>query len=163
MNRATGGEMTAKEYLSQAYRIDQRINAKLEQVMALRELATKATVTLSDMPRSDSPNVCRMEDIILKIVDSENEINAEIDRLVDLKREMRAVIGAVEQSEHQTSSAGMRSRFSSWEQIAVMMAYSIQHTYRMHDQALRAVAVPPHERKCDCMRASNVLPYMVED
>ena len=51
------GEMTAKEYLSQAYRIDQRINAKLEQVMALRALATKATGTLSDMPRSDSSNV----------------------------------------------------------------------------------------------------------
>ena len=28
--------MTAKEYLSQAYMIDQRINAKLEQVMSLQ-------------------------------------------------------------------------------------------------------------------------------
>ena len=163
MNRATGGEMTAKDYLAQAYRIDQRINAKLEQVMALRELATKATGTLSDMPRADSPNVCRMEDIILKIVDSENEINAEIDRLVDLKREMRVVIGAVEQSEHQTLLELRYLCFKTWEQIAVAMAYSIQHTYRMRDQALRAVVVPPHERKCDCMRAANALSYMVED
>ena len=163
MNSVAGGEMTAKEYLSQAYRIDQRINAKLEQVMALRELATKATSTLSDMPRSDSPNVCRMEDIILKIVDSENEINAEINRLIDLKREMRVVIGAVDQPEHQTLLELRYLCFKTWEQIAVIMAYSIQHTYRMHDQALRAVAVPPHERKCDCMRAANVLSYMVED
>lgn len=155
--------LTAKEYLSQAYHLDQRINAKLEQVMALRELATKANSTLSDMPRADSPNVCRMEDIILKIVDSENEINAEIDKLVDLKRELRAVIGAVEQPEYQTLLELRYLCFKTWEQIAVAMVYSIQHTYRMHDQALRAVAVPPHERKCDCMRASKVLSYMVED
>ena len=46
--------MTVKEYLSQAYRIDQRINSKLEQVASLRALATKATSTLSDTPPSGS-------------------------------------------------------------------------------------------------------------
>lgn len=119
------GEMSAKEYLSQAHRIDQRIDAKLEQVSALRALATKASCTLSDMPRSDSPNVCRMEDIIIKIVDSENEINAEIDRLVDLKREMRVVIGAVSQPDYQTLLELRYLCFKTWEQIAVSMGYSI--------------------------------------
>ena len=36
--------MTSKEYLSQAYRIDQRINSKIEQVSSLHDLATKATI-----------------------------------------------------------------------------------------------------------------------
>lgn len=53
--------MTAKEYLGQAYRLDQRIDAKLEQVSNLRALATKATATISDMPRSSSPNLQHME------------------------------------------------------------------------------------------------------
>ena len=44
--------MNAKEYLSQAFKIDNDINSKLEQVAALRELATKATSTISDMPAS---------------------------------------------------------------------------------------------------------------
>ena len=35
--------MTVKEYLSQAFSLDQRINCKLEQVARLRELAEKAT------------------------------------------------------------------------------------------------------------------------
>ena len=35
--------MNAKEYLSQVMHIDQRINSKLEQVVKLRESATKAT------------------------------------------------------------------------------------------------------------------------
>ena len=67
--------MTVKEYLSQAYRIDQRINSKLEQVASLRALATKATSTLSDTPPSGSRNVQSMENVIVKIIDLENEIN----------------------------------------------------------------------------------------
>ena len=42
--------MTAREYLSQAYHIDQRINSKIEQVASLRDLSFKATATLTDMP-----------------------------------------------------------------------------------------------------------------
>ena len=96
--------MTAKEYLGQAYRLDQRINSKLEQVMSLRDLATKATSTLSDVAPSGTRNVHRMEDIIVKIVDLENEINRDIDNLVDLKREMVSVIKAVADPEQQPSS-----------------------------------------------------------
>ena len=92
--------MTAKEYLSQAYRIDQRINSKLEQVSSLRELSTKATATFSDVPPSGTRNVHRLEDVILKIVSLEEEINHEIDRLVDLKREIHTVIGEVRNPEY---------------------------------------------------------------
>ena len=42
----------AKEYLKQAFYLDKRINSKLEQVESLNALATKATSTLSDMPKS---------------------------------------------------------------------------------------------------------------
>ena len=35
--------MTAKEYLEQAYWLDQQISSKLEQVEALRAMATKTT------------------------------------------------------------------------------------------------------------------------
>lgn len=73
--------MTVKEYLGQAYRIDQRINSKLEQVGSLRALATKATSTMSDTPPSGSRNVQSMESIIVKIIDLENEINEDIDML----------------------------------------------------------------------------------
>ena len=44
--------MNAKEYLKQAFYLDKRINSKLEQVESLNALATKATSTLSDMPKS---------------------------------------------------------------------------------------------------------------
>ena len=54
-----------KEYLSQAFRIDQRIQSKMEQVASLNDLATRATATYSDMPGSETRNLHRMEDAIL--------------------------------------------------------------------------------------------------
>lgn len=84
--------MTAKEYLGQAYRIDQRINSKMEQIASLNLLARKATTVFSDMPGNSTRNIHRMEDVIIKIVDMESEINADIDRLVDLKKEISKTV-----------------------------------------------------------------------
>ena len=134
--------MTAKEYLGQAYRLDQCINSKLEQVMSLRDLATKATSTLSDVAPSGTRNVHRMEDIIVKIVDLENEINRDIDNLVDLKRDMVSVIKAVTDPEYQTLLELRFLCFRTWEQIAVDMNYSIQHIYRLYDKALKEITPP---------------------
>ena len=134
--------MTAKEYLGQAYRLDQRINSKLEQILSLRELTTKATATMSDMPGGGSRNVYKMQDIIGKIVDLENEINADIDKLVDLKREMVAVIKAVTDPELQTLLELRYLCFKTWEQIAVDMQYSTRNIYKLHDTAIGAIKVP---------------------
>ena len=60
-----------KDYLSQAFRIDQRIQSKMEQVASLNDLATRATVTYSDMPGSGTRNIHRMEDAILSIIELE--------------------------------------------------------------------------------------------
>lgn len=134
--------MTAKEYLGQAYRLDQRINSKLEQVLSLRDLTTKATATMSDMPGGGSRNVYKMQDIIGKIVDLENEINADIDQLVELKREMVSVIKAVSDPECQTLLELRFLCFKTWEQIAVEMNYSIQHIYRLRDKSLKMISPP---------------------
>ena len=131
--------MKAKEYLSQAYRLDQRIDAKIEQVMSLRNLASKATSTLSDVAPSGTRNVHRMEDIVIKIIDFENEINADIDRLVDLKREIMRVIKALPNPEYQTLLELRYLCFKPWEQIAVEMGYSIDNVYKLHRMALKTL------------------------
>ena len=132
----------ARFYLEQAYRIDQRINCKIEQVSSLHNLATKANSTLTDMPGSPNRNIHRMEDIIVKIVDLENEINQDIDMLVDLKSEIMQVIKKVDDLELQTLLEQRYLNFRTWEQIAVDMGYNVRHLYRMHDKALKAVIVP---------------------
>lgn len=134
--------MIAKDYLAQTYRIDQRINSKLEQITSLRELATKATSTISDMPHNPSKNIHSMESIIVKMVDLENEINADIDKLVDLKWHIVSIIKSVRNPEQQTLLELRYLCFHTWEQIAVDMDYSVQHIYRLHDSALKNVILP---------------------
>lgn len=133
--------MTTKEYLAQTYRIDQRINSKLEQIVSLRELATKATSTLSDTPPSGSRNVHSMEGIIVKMMELENEINADIDVLVDLKKEIMSIIKKINNPEQQTLLELRYLCFKTWEQIAVDMGYSIQNAYKVHDRALENIIV----------------------
>ena len=128
--------MKAKEYLSQAYRLDQRIDAKIEQVMSLRNLATKATSTLSDAMPSGTRNIHRMEDIIMRIIDLEDEINADIDHLVALKHEIVKVIKAVPNLEYQTLLELRYLCFKSWEQIAVTLGYDLRYTHKLHNRAL---------------------------
>lgn len=128
--------MKIKEYLRQAYRIDQRINSKLEQIAALHDLATKATVTYSDMPKSPNRSGAKIEDAITKIMDLEDEINRDIDKLVDLKTDITHLIKNLDSHEHQIILEQRYLCFKSWEQIAVDMGYSIQHTFRLHDAAL---------------------------
>ena len=131
--------MNAKEYLTQAYRIDRRINSKLEQVASLRELAVKATSTLSDMPHNLTWNARSMENIICKMVDLENEINTDIDNLVDLKGEIVSLIKRMQNPEYQTLLELRYLCLNSWEQVAVDMGYSLQHIYRIHDKALKSI------------------------
>lgn len=128
--------MDVKAYLSQAYRIDQRINSKLEQIVSLRELATKATSTLSDMPSSGTRNIHSMEGIITKMVDLEEEINIDIDTLVDLKREFVSNIKKINNPEHQTLLELRYLCFKTWEQIAVGMGYDLRYLHKLHGRAL---------------------------
>ena len=134
--------MNAKEYLSQVMHIDQRINSKLEQVTRLRENATNCTAALSDMPRPDSPNIQRMEETICKIVDLEREINADIDRLVDLKAEARKAINAVSDPVQQLILELRYLCYKPWLEIMEELGLNETSIYRIHGEALKNFMVP---------------------
>ena len=131
--------MTAKEFLNQAYLLDQRIKSKSEQIQSLNELATSCTATMTGMPHNPNRSTSHMADAVCKIIDLQNEINRDIDRLVDLKREIVAVIKAVEDTEYQTLLEKRYLCFQTWEQIAVDMHYSGKWILKMHDRALDVV------------------------
>jgi DNA-directed RNA polymerase specialized sigma subunit len=81
-------------------------------------------------------------DAVAKIVDLQDEINYDIDRLVDLKRDMVRTIKKVDNAEYQTLLELRYLCFKTWEQIAVDMNYTIDNVYRIHRKALCAVRIP---------------------
>lgn len=134
--------MTAKDYLLQARFLDDRINSKTQQIASLNELAAKCTTTFSDMPRNPNRGHSRVEDCVIKIIDLEDSIKKDIEKLVDLKKEIMGVIKAVPNVEYQTLLEKRYLCFTTWEQIAVDMNYSMQHIHRMHSAALKEIVVP---------------------
>ena len=128
--------MTAKEYLSQAWNIDRRINDKVAHVSQLRDMAMNVSAVISDMPRSPSPNNQRMENIIARLTDTEEEINADIDRLVSLKLEIMNTIWQVTDENAQMVLERRYHRFKSWEDISADMSVSIRWVHKIHAKAL---------------------------
>ncbi len=129
-------KQNAREYFSKAYRIDHRIRSKFEQLESLNALATRATTTLSAMPRNPNRSTSTMADVIARIIDLQEEINQDIISLVDSKREIMTIIKSIENSEYQTLLEKRYLCFLTWEKIAVDMSYTIHHLYKMHNAAL---------------------------
>ena len=132
--------MTVQEYFNQAYRLDQRINSKIEQVSALNDLAHKATATYTGMPHGPNKGSQTMANTIDRIIDLEDEINHDIDMLVDLKRDIVKVIKSVDSNEYQVLLELRYLCFKTWEQIAVEMGYSIRQVYRLRDSAYKEIS-----------------------
>ncbi|MFA6729865.1 MAG: DUF1492 domain-containing protein [Eubacteriales bacterium] len=131
--------MNTKTYLSQARYLDMRIKSKLQQIESLNELATSCSSVLTGMPRNPNNGGSRMADAVCKMVDLQNELKQDIEMLVDLKKEIMNTIRMVTDAEQQTLLEKRYLCFLTWEKIAVEMHYSIQHIYRMHDEALNNV------------------------
>lgn len=134
--------MTAKEYLNQAYRLDQRIRSKQEQISALNDLATSCSASMTGMPRNPNKGGSRMADAICKIVDLQDSIAADMQELVELKAEIIATIKAVDCIEYQLILEKRYISGKSWPEIAVDLGYKMRHLYKLHDEALAAVKIP---------------------
>ena len=132
--------MNAKEYLSQAFRLDQRINSKLEQVSKLRNLSMKASGLRLAERISGTKEHSLMESALVKMIDLEYEINADIDRLVDLKREMATLIERVNDPSQRLLLEMRYLCGNTWEDIAQKMGYDLRWVYRLHGKALQEVA-----------------------
>jgi DNA-directed RNA polymerase specialized sigma subunit len=91
------------------------------------------------MPRNPNIGGSKMADAVCKMIDLQNELKRDIEALVDLKKEIMNTIRLVTDAEQQTLLEKRYLCFLSWEKIAVEMHYSIQHIYRMHDEALNVV------------------------
>jgi len=135
--------VTNKEYLRQAYRLDQRINSDIEEVGLLREMASSITAPgagekVQTSRSGEAPFVRSVE----KILALEDKINREIDLLVDLKKQMRDVIAAVQDTDERMVLRYRYIHSLTWEQIGHEMNADERTIRRWHGNALMHVVLP---------------------
>lgn len=132
--------MTAKEYLSQYRTLDIEINCKLEQVEQLRALAAKVSPSTGFGASGGISD--RVGKTVAKIIDLENEINDDIDRLADMKADIMWQINAIKSSAYRTILEEHYFRNKSFDEIGEEIGYSRMQICRIHGTALTYITAP---------------------
>ena len=121
-----------------------RLNARIDRMEREKsrwiERATQISA-LSDGTPHGSGVSDKVGNTAAKIADLTAEINREIDRLVDLRREIEKTISAVQDD---TLRELLRFRYidgEKWETIAIKMHYSFRNVLIKHGVALSAINI----------------------
>lgn len=132
--------MNAKEYLSQAIWLDQRINNKLEQKEQLEALAKRVTVNFTQEKVSGGRNTkSPMEDATVKLIDLCHEINEDIDKLISLKAEILEITNKIDDPVSQLLLQMRYFEGRNWEDIAYDLGYNNRTVFKIHGRALKEI------------------------
>ena len=131
--------MNAKEYLARAYKLDQNIKSKLDQIGALENLATSCGSVLTGMPRNPSKSISPMADAVCQIVDLRDELNRDLARLVTCKAEAVKIIHRVKNPDYRLILEKRYINYLPWETIAIELSYSKSWVLKLHHKAIKAV------------------------
>ena len=138
----------AREFLGRARALRREIENKQRRIQTLRDMATSTTGTMSDMPRSDSPNLQRMETVLLKAADLEMEVAGDMARLDEIKQEITAAIGELDDYREQEVLFYRYVNCLSWARVLIECGYSERSVFRFHDSAIEKLTVRLREKEC---------------
>lgn len=131
--------MTAKEYLQQLERADVIIEQKMKEQADLEELSkcVRAIDYGKDRVSSSGTGDAPFVNLALKIVMLEQEINAEIDKYVDLKRKITGEIQSLQDPQFIKVLFKRYVEYKGFDKIAVELECSERNVYTIHGQALK--------------------------
>ena len=134
--------MTAKEYLQQIRKLDYQIkNKKLEKEAIINKM--KGVQAINYEPKegvSGSPNTKSPQEKYYPLLERyEKEIEVDIERLFNLKKEVIAVIDQLDNADEINLLYMRYIQYMKWEVIAKKMNLSYKHTHRIHARALNNI------------------------
>ena len=135
--------MTNEEYLSQAYRLDQKISSDIEELKRLREISTAISAVrfgggVSDPRTNEAPFVRSLE----KISQVEARIDCELEKYIALMEQMHAVIATVPDV---NARMVLRYRYlnnMTWMEIGDRLNADKSSIRRWHSDALAGLTLP---------------------
>lgn len=131
--------MTNKDkikYLKRYINLDREIDRKLEEVARLRAKLTRVTEVFTAEPKGGGSIYGKTEEILAKIVDLEKEIDADVDRLIAVRDNIKSVIEVVEDDLERLLLQYRYLDGKTFEWIAAKMHYSWRQIHRLHSKAL---------------------------
>lgn len=130
--------MTAKQYLSRAYGLRRRIEAKEIHLEELRTQAIHITADLNGMPRGSGTS-SPVERVAVRIADLSWEIELDWLDLIAVQEEIRKTIELLQNPVAVQLLSYRYISYKPWRQIAELMHYSDRAVYKIHKKALRDI------------------------
>ena len=135
--------MTSRDYLCQAYRLDQKIDSNIREVSYLRKMmGSISSPVLGEKVQTSHATEAPFVRSVEKILLLEEKINREIDLLVSLKSQMRNVIAALPDADERMVLCFRYIHNLTWEQISDELNESVSTVKRRHKSALTHVVLP---------------------
>jgi DNA-directed RNA polymerase specialized sigma24 family protein len=132
--------MDTKKWLNRAYKIEQQIASKREQIDKWRLLAQRVTSNPQAVPVQGGFNESKLETVCVEIADIETEIEKQMLDLIRTKNEIRKTIEKVPYTNSRLLLENRYLNGYSWETIAEIMNYNVRHiTKTLHPQALNDI------------------------
>lgn len=128
----------AKDYFAQIRKTDRLIQRLTDTVNTLRSGLTSQSYELKPDKVQTSGAKDTLGETIVKIMSLEDNINARIDELVDMKQEAFTMINRIPDLDQQNILIGRYIQLKKWEDIALELNFSIQWVYELHGKGLLA-------------------------
>ena len=128
----------AKDYFAQIRKTDRLIQRLTDTVNTLRSGLTSQSYELKPDKVQTSGAKDTLGETIVKIRSLEEDINARIDELVDMKQEAFTMINRIPDLDQQNILIGRYIQLKKWEDIALELNFSIQWVYELHGKGLLA-------------------------
>jgi len=125
-------------YFKKYKKLDREVERLLEQKEIWFARACKVTQTITDMPRGGDGEDSRQK-AICKMIELDQEANVEIDKLVELRKEIKELINTVEIDDLRYLLELRYIDGKTFEEIAVLTNYCWKQTHRMHSNALSLI------------------------
>ena len=135
--------MNAKEYLNQAFRLNQLIESNIAELKALRELTVSVGGVRykADKVQESNRAGSKVERGVVKMIELENKINREIDEYVDLKGEIRDAIHIIPNSDERLVLRYRYIEFLKWGEIVKRLRLDERRVYQLLGEALKRFAL----------------------
>jgi len=128
------------KYLNQYKFLNTEIDRKIKCLEDCKSKIYNVTGTLSDMPKSKNRSNT-IENGIASIDEIEQTINADIDKLLEIRKEIENVIDSIKDLKLREIMKCRYLDFKTYEQIAVDCNYSNHQVLRIHESALTLINI----------------------
>ncbi len=130
--------MNAKEFLRQIKKLDKLIENKMFEVQQWKEIANNTTASFSGERVQSSSNPHKIAHAIGRYIDLEREINQDIDRLVETKKDVIGVIEQLNATEYDVIHK-IYVQYLTFDEVAYACKHSKSWATSIHGRALKHI------------------------